>query len=89
MSKKKTLSKVMQECIDKLKLHGELIRYKGGFWSRKNCNMKYNSFLDANQPEWFFLESTINALIKRDKVIATDFNTYNQVMTPSAVKLKQ
>lgn len=80
----------MLECIEKLKQHGILVRWSGGYWTREGCPTK-KIFEEIPIPEWYFTWGTINSLISRGILYVSEenFDKYNQTYYPVAVKLKQ
>jgi len=56
------LSPTQEEAIAKLREHGKLIRYSGGFWSAPGVPFKYT--YPGSPLEWEFGTSTIHALLK-------------------------
>lgn len=88
MPKEKKLSQVMQDCLESVKRHGLLVRWKGGYWTREGCPTKT---VDENEvPEWFYNWSTVKALIDRGILMVTEenYNPYDLKYFPVAVKLK-
>lgn len=69
--KETKLSKAMLETIEKMRKHGDFIRYDGGFWSWKDVEIKplYNGgkFL-CMVPIWHCDVKTLRALAKREIV---------------------
>lgn len=62
------LSTTMRETIRVMRKHGNLVRYKGGFWSWENVDLKTrgeNRFV----PTWFCNVQTLRALDKRKLVL--------------------
>ena len=69
----KKLSPKMQECLEYFQEHKILVRYNGGFWGREGAELdKFGA------PRPYYNISTITALMRRDLVMATDFN-YHRV----------
>lgn len=65
------LSPKMQEVLDILKEHKELVRYNGGFWSWKGVEIKrttYNRMDNFDVPVWWCGVETLRALHKRGLV---------------------
>lgn len=56
----------MQDTLAKLQEHGSLVRFKGGFWSWKCCEI--NHYRDYSCPEWHCDVKTLRALEKRGLV---------------------
>lgn len=77
---KKTLTPEMQRCLDIIKDHGCIVRYAGGFWQKPNDELKgeFSVGMSGINPEGgkYPLNSigtnTINALVSRELIIATD-----------------
>lgn len=86
--KNKNLTKPMQECIQSVRQHGLLVRWKGGYWTREGCPTKIVD--EAVVPEWWYTWGTIKSLIDRDILFVSEenYNTYDQAYYPVAVKLK-
>lgn len=61
------LTAEMKKCLDALKEHGKLVRYRGGFWSTVNAE------LDPIEkwPKWYIGTKTIDALIRRNLIAGT------------------
>jgi hypothetical protein len=85
----KKLSPAMQECVEAVKRYNLLVRWKGGYWTREKCPVKF-LFGEIPVPEWYFTGNTIMALVKRGVLQVTEenFDTFNQTYYPVAVKLK-
>ena len=65
------LSAVMQEVLEVLKEHKELVRYDGGFWSWKGIELKRTTFNRMDNlyvPIWHCDVKTLRALHKRGLV---------------------
>ena len=65
------LSPTMQNVLDILKEHKELVRYKGGFWSWNGVEFKRRTFnrMDCyDVPAWHCDVKTLRALHKRGLV---------------------
>ncbi len=74
--------------IESVKKYGQLIRLKGGYWTRKDCPVKIVD--EAEVPEWWYPWGTIKSLIDRGILTACEhvYNSYKQKYYPVAVKLK-
>lgn len=87
----KKLTKVMQQAIEKLKLHGTLVRWSGGYWTRPNCPVKtlYNG--EVKIPEWYFTGNTIQSLLDRKLIVAIEdrYDSYSGKYINTAVKLAE
>lgn len=85
----KKLSKVMQECLTKIKEHGILVRWSGGYWTRPGCPVKSLYHGEVKIPEWFFTGSTIQSLIDRKIIVATEdrYDSYSGKYINTAVRL--
>lgn len=89
---KKELTTEMQRCLDIIKEYGSIVRYSGGFWQKPNDELKgeLTPGLSGRSPEGgrYPLNSigtnTINALVTRELIIATDHR--NGVRGEFAVK---
>lgn len=90
MGKPKKLSKPMLECIESVKKHGTLVRWKGGYWTREGCSVKY-IFQEIPIPDWWYTWATVKSLIDREILMITEenYNAYDLKYYPVAVKLKQ
>lgn len=69
------LSKTMIEVLGKMKEHGKLIRYHGGFWSWEGVEIKTTSFRKMKNyeyPAWNCDVRTLKALHKRGLVILNE-----------------
>ena len=65
------LSATMQDVLEVLKEHKELVRYDGGFWSWKGVEIKRTTFTRMNNfdvPVWNCDVKTLRALRKRGLV---------------------
>jgi hypothetical protein len=60
--KNKNLSESMVRCLEHLKKHKKLVRYKGGYWARPDVPLSHFNFPAR---EDYFGSSTIYALIAR------------------------
>ena len=79
----------MLDCIESLKTYKVLVRWSGGYWTRPGCPVK-TIWDEVKIPEWHYTGNTINALIERGVIIATDLNrnTATGEYYPVEVKLK-
>lgn len=87
--KEKKLSKVMLDCIRSMEQWKLLVRWKGGYWTREGCPVKY-IFNEHPVPEWSYNWNTVKALIDRGIFIVTEENEnqYTFEKFPVAVKMK-
>lgn len=78
---KKILTPEMQRCLDIIKQHGCIVRYQGGFWQKPNDELKglipdgmagRGPAGDFKYPLNSIGTNTINALVSRELIIATD-----------------
>lgn len=58
------LSPMMVKVVGQMEVHGELIRYPGGFWSWRDVE-KINHTEDYDVPAWYCDVKTLRALRKR------------------------
>lgn len=58
----------MIKVIEQMEMHGEMIRYPGGFWSWKGVEIQHIHFKcmeDYDVPSWYCDVKTLRALDKR------------------------
>lgn len=77
----------MLECVESMKKYGILVRWKGGFWTREGCPVKY-MFGEIPFPEWHYNWSTVKALVDRKIFVFTEYNRdHNFQEYPVAAKM--
>ena len=65
------LSPTMMQVTEQMELHGELIRYPGGFWSWRDVEIK------REIPVWYCDVKTLRALGKRGIVNLDETNSWH------------
>ena len=81
----KTLSPKMQKAYNRLKEHGRLIKYRGGFWSAPEVETRTSLVTGYPIPAWFFCTSTIQGLIRRDLARVVKERCWDGVVYPVEV----
>jgi len=78
----KPLSATMVACIDFAREHGEIVRFAGGFWTKRGAGWS-GSHPDT---EWFG-SSTVQACVTRGELQYTEFHNGRYRAFPVAVAL--
>lgn len=60
------LSEPMKAALDKMKEHGRLVRWPGGYWTFPNCPSRPTP--NGAAPEWWTITQTINGLARRGTI---------------------
>lgn len=55
---------------------GELVRWAGGFWTYPNCTWTRKNWPHGQRiPDWYVGTHTVNALLRRGEIVATEKST--------------
>jgi hypothetical protein len=85
------LSHEMNDCLNFIEKHGEIIRYSGGFWAEVNAEMlplHNGGKLTGYYPKKYFGTNTIEALVKRNLIFPTEYKNSKYGKYPVKYKLK-
>lgn len=63
------LTPIQQQLIAKIREHGSLVRFRGGFWSGPETPVVKSYDMDV--PEWYFPTRTVQALIGQGVLTVT------------------
>lgn len=84
---KRPMTKVMEEALAKAIAHGgELVRWKGGFWTYRDCPVKSEE-RGYRVPVWHAGTQTVDGLIDRQKLEVIERGGHVGVGYPVRVKV--